>query len=417
MRLVLVVIGVLLVAVLATLAVIEDPGYVLIARRQWTAEMSLPVFALLALAGAAAVYLAVYALLRVVHIPRDVSRWRTQRIARQGRGALDQGMVRIAEGSWAEAQARLLASLRGNAMPLLSYLGAACASQGQGNLEKRDEYLAAAQRAAPQQHLAIGMTQANLQYLARQSEQALATLTELRRLVPKHKHVLKLLAQLYLDLRDWPGLADIIPELRQNDAMPADEIDALELRAHRELLALSLPSGSVAPLQQAWNAVPKRLRRHPEFIAMYARHLIQQNQMKQAESLLRGAIEEAWDDTLVELYGLARTERPAAQLETAERWLKAHPEHPPLLLTLGRLALYGEMDQKAIGYLEQCVRLHGPIEAYRELGALLERQGEKEQALACYRRGTELYAAESALVPPPRPSPSVSFLPRQRALH
>lgn len=417
MRLILVVIAALLVGIVATLAVLEDPGYVLIARERWSAEMSLPVFALLALAGAAAVYLLLYFLLRLVRIPRDVARWRTQRIGRHGRGALDQGLVRLAEGNWAEAQASLLTSLRGGERPLLTYLGAAYASQGLGNLEKRDEYLAAAQRAAPQQHLAIGMTQANLQYLAHQPERALATLSELRRQAPRHQHVLKLLAQLYLELRDWAGLAELIDDLRRHEVMPAPDIDALELRAHRELLTLTLPSGSIEPLRQAWNAVPRRLQHDPEFVALYARHLIRQHEMNEAESLLRAAIEEAWDDRLIELYGLTRSDRPAEQLEAAEAWLETRPESTALLLALGRLSVLNGADQKAIGYLEKCVALNGPAEAYRELGMLLERLGEKERALACYRRGAELQIEASGSLPPTRPSTNVAFLPRQRAVH
>jgi len=415
MRLILVIIGVLLVGILATLAALKDPGYVLIARAPWSAEMSLPVFLLLALAGSAAVFVVVYLLVRLVRIPHDVARWRMNRSMRQSREALYQGLIKLAEGNWAEAEAQLLASMRGAEKPLISFLGAACVNQGQGNLEKRDEYLAAAQRSSSQHDLAVGMTQASLQYIAHQSERALATLTELRQIAPKHKQVLKLLAQLYLELRDWTNLANLIAPLRQQNVMTARDIDALETRAHRELLTLSLPIGSIEPLQKAWNSVPKSLRREPAFVAIYARHLIQQNEMDAAESLLRPAIEAEWDDTLAELYGLARSDRPSEQLETAESWLALYPENSKLLLTLGRLAMNSGEDQKACGYLEKCVSLRGPIDAYRELGTVLERMGEKDRALACFRRGTELYAEETRLLPPARPG--VSFMPRKRAIH
>lgn len=415
MRLVLIIIGALLAAVLATLAVLKDPGYVLIARMPWSVEMSLPVFVLFTLAGVTAFYLLIYFVVRLVRIPRDVARWRVRRAQRQSREGLYQGLLKLAEGNWVEAEAQLLASMRGSDMPVLSYLGAACVNQGQGNLEKRDEYLAAAHRAAPQHHVAIGMTQANLQYLAHQSEQALATLTDLRNAAPKHKHVLRLLALLYLELRDWTNLADLLPQLRQLNVMTSREIDALELRAHRELLVLTLPTGSLEPLQKAWNAVPKHLRRHPAFVAIYGRHLIQQNEMNEAEALLRSAIDQEWDETLVELYGQARSDQPHDQLESAESWLTLYPENPKLLLTLGRLSMYCKQEQKAVGYFERCVNLRGPAEAYRELGALLERLGEKDRALACYRRGIEISAEEARLMPAPRPG--VSFVPRQRAVH
>ncbi len=63
-------------------------------------------------------------------------------------------------------------------------------------------------------------------------------------------------------------------------------------------------------------------------------------------------------------------------------------------MTLGRLAAHAKLDPKARGYFEKCITLRGPAEAYRELGAVLERMGEVEKALACYRRGLEAYADE-----------------------
>lgn len=392
MRFVLVVIGTLLAAILATLYAVQNPGYVLIARPPWSIEMSLTVFALLWLLGTALLYAMIYLVLRLIHIPRDVARWRQRRQSRQARSALYQGLIKLAEGNWVEAEADLLTSMRGSEAPVLSYLGAACVNQAQGNIEKRDEYLAAAHHAAPQRHLAIGMTQANLQYLAKQSEHALATLSELRAGAPKHKHVLKLLAQLYLELRDWTNLAEIIPELRQSGVMAPKEVDALELRAHRELLVLTLPAGSLDVLKKAWNGVPKHLRRQPALIAIYARQLIRQNEMNAAEALLRQALEQEWDDGLVELYGLVRAEPAAEQLEAAENWLATYSDNARLLLTLGRLALYNKQDANARVYFEKCINLRGPVEAYRELGALLERLGENDKALACYRRGLEAYA-------------------------
>jgi len=394
MRFVVVVLASLLAAVLATLYAVENPGYVLIARPPWSIEMSLTVFVLLALVGAGALYLLIYLGVRLVRIPHDVARWRQLRQVRQARNALYQGLTKLAEGSWVEAESKLLASTRHSEAPVLSYLGAACVNQAQGNIEKRDEYLAAAQRNAPQRHLAIGMTQANLQYLAHQSEQALATLTELRAGAPKHKHVLKLLAQLYLELRDWTNLAELIPDLRQNNVMTSKEIDALELRAQRDHRVLTLPSGSLEVLKKAWQAVPKHLRRHPALIAIYARQLIRQNDMDGAESLLRTAIEQEWDDTLVDLYGYVRSETVSEQMDAAENWLMTHPDNTRLLLALGRIAGYHKAEAKARSYLEKCIALRGPVDAYRELGALLERVGEGEKALACYRRGLEAYADE-----------------------
>lgn len=391
------VIVLLFVTTLATYYALENPGYVLISRPPWSIEMTLTVFIPLALAAFFLFYLLLFVSVRLWRIPRDVARWRGKRQAQEARASLIQGLTNLAEGNWIEAETQLLAGMRHGDTPLLNYLGAAMACEGQGNSEKRDEYLALAHKNAPQYDLAVGMTQAYLQYRSHQLEHSLATLNELRAESPKHRQVLKLLAQVHLELRDWTGLISLLPDLRQNYAMSAKEIDDLELQAHRELLKLSLPSGRPGVLEKAWSAAPKTLRQHPSLIAVYARQLIQQNEMAQAESTLRSAIEAGWDPALVELYGLAEASHPGEQLETAEGWLTLHRDDPKLLLTLGRLALRANQENKARGYFETCLAQHGPIEAYRELGKLLEKLGEKDKALVCYRRGLETIENEPGM--------------------
>ena len=394
MKLLVLIIAVLIASVLMALYAVEDPGYVLISRAPWSIEMALTLFIPLLLLGFAALYLLLYISLRLFRIPRDVTAWRNKRHRQQARAALNQGLINLAEGNWMEAEAQLLSSMRYSDAPLLSYLGAACASEGHGNAEKRDEYLALAHKSAPQNPLATGLIQAYLQIQAHQYEQALATLTELRLAAPKHKLILKMLCRVYSKLRDWTGLVDLIPALRRNNVMSQKEIDALELQAHRELLTLSLPSGSLNVLKKAWNAIPKTLRRHPTLIVIYARQLIQQNQIDEAEPLLHAAIDAEWDDTLVELYGKLRPSNAMEKLETAEEWLSTHPENPTLHLTLARLAMQNNLEGKARTYLEKCISLRGPMEAYREFGELLERLGEPDAARECYRHGLEAYADE-----------------------
>jgi HemY protein len=404
----------LFTAALITFYALDNPGYVLISRAPWSVEMTLTVFIPLMVAGFFLFYLLLFMIVRLWRIPRDVGRWRGKRQARTAHASLIQGLTNLAEGNWVEAETQLLAGMRHGDTPLLNYLGAAMACEGQGNSEKRDEYLALAHKNAPQHDLAIGMTQAWLQHEARQMEQSLATLNELRAEAPKHRQVLKLLAQVHLELRDWTGLINLMPDLRQNYAMTTREIDELELQAHRELLKLSIPSGRPGVLDKAWNAVPKALRRHPSMIAIYARQLIQQNEMTQAESLLRTAIEDNWDSALVELYGQTQGPNPADQLETAEGWLAAHRDDPKLLLTLARLALRSKEENKARGYYESCLTQHGPVDAYRELGNLLEKLGEKDKAINAYRRGLEMVASESRPAPARGLGSSVS---RFRAAH
>jgi HemY protein len=378
-----------LIAILATGLAMENPGYVLIARAPWSVEMPLTLFLPLLLVAFVLLFALFYLVLRLLRIPRDVKRWRARRAHREGRASLIHGLTHLAEGNWSEAEAALLSAQRHSDAPLLAYLGAACAAQGLGQNEKRDEYLSAAHHQSPRAGLAIGTIQAYLQHLAHQQEQSLATLSDLHRQQPRHKHTLKLLAHEYVALRDWTGLIELIPELRRQAVLSATEIDALELKAHRELFTQTLPSGSLAVLNRAWDAVPKTLRRQSAMIAIYARHLIQQNETVAAEQALRAALDSSWDDGLVDLYGQLTLDAAHETLENAENWLAGHPDNARLLLALGRLAARANDPVKARTYLERCIAQRPSSDAYQELGMLLERQGDSAAALAAYRRGLE----------------------------
>jgi HemY protein len=394
MRLVLFVLVTLFVAIVVTIAAIDNPGYVLIARAPWSVEMPLTLFAPLLVLGCLIAWGVFYGVLRLMRIPRDVARWRTRRQIRRARAALAHGFIKLTEGEFALAETELVSGLRHGELPLLNYLGAAYCAQEQGLIEKRDEYLANAQRSAPQHALAVGMMQARLQQATQQFEQALATLTELRQAQPRNRYLLRLLADVHQQLRDWTGLAELVPALRSQGALPHSEIDALELRAHKELLALTLPSGSRDILARAWSAVPKPLRRHAVLLAIYARHLIQQNEMQEAETVLRAALDSEWDGELAGLYGQVYGEHAAEQLAHAESWLVSHADDATLQLACGRLAARANDLGKARAYCEKAIALNGPAEAYRELGGLLERLGEKDKAATVYRRGLDAYTSE-----------------------
>ena len=173
---------------------------------------------------------------------------------------------------------------------------------------------------------------------------------------------------------------------------------------------MSLPSGSLEVLNRAWQAVPKTLRRHPKLIAIYCNHLIKQNRMNDAESLLQEAIAREPDEELLELYGRAHSDNIARQLETAENWLVSQPEDPHLLLTVGRLSICNELWGKAQSYLESSIKLQPTAHADQELGALMERLGEPEKALDCYRRGLETLSKISPTVALTNVKPAVQKL-------
>jgi len=380
----------LFVAASVTLMVFKNPGYVLITREPYVLETSLAVFLLIAAAVFVILYFCVRLLARILRAPHSLTRWRQTRRTRKAREAFLNGLTQLLAGEWLKAEKQLVASLHAADSPFLGYLAAALAAQGQGDTDKRDQYLSQAHQHSGASALATEMTQAQLQLLAGQNEQALATLTRVQASHPQQAHAVRLLIETYRRLRDWQNLAHLLPEARRGHLLPDAELDALERTTQRELLNLPLPAGSLDTLHRAWSEVPESARRHPDLIFVYARQLIDQNAMDECTALLAMALERQWDERLVRLYGEARDAQPAAQLETAEEWLTRHGESPALLLTLGRLARRNRLDERARGYLEKAVDLGATAEAHAELGLLFEEAGDSGRALAHCRQALDL---------------------------
>jgi HemY protein len=332
----------------------HPPGYVLITLKPWSIELSFSLFIVLLVALFIVTYLAVRFLVRIWRTPKDISMWRGRRLTGKAQRSQTQGMMELIEGDWLKAEKQLLSYLSHTDAPVLNYLGAAHAAQAQGDLERRDKYLAQAHDRDPRQRIAVELTKAKLQYQTGQLEQALATLTKLEQLTTQR------------------------------------------LLTHSD-------SGN-GQLQDIWKTLSRDQKRDPELIATYVDQLIQGGDNEQAETLLRKAIKQQWEPRLVSLYGRVQSSDLAKQLKSAEKWATIHEEDPELLLTLARLCMANELWGKARSYLEACIANDGPAEAYQELGKLLEQLEEPENALTYYRQGLERVSTSTGQGQPVAPN-------------
>jgi len=390
----------LLLGALAAAVIQRDTGYVVLSYDVWTVEMSLSLLLLIVAAAFLVLYLAIRFWVRLWRLPAQVQSWNRQRGLRVARRSLTRGLLQMAEGNWAEGERLLVRHADRSETPLLNYLAAARAAQLQGEHERRDRYLKLAHDCMPAADVAVGLTQAELQLAHHQAEQALATLTHLRTIAPKHSYVLRLLARLYEQLGDWEKLRDLLPQLRRGHVLSREELTHKELRIHRALLEQAFVSIEPTRLQTVWQAVPKSLRHHPELVTDYAGYLFERSKHTQAEAFIRDALKREWNDRLISLYGQLESEDPGRQLGFAEGFLERHPQHAGLLLALGRLSLRARLWGKARGYLEAAMAAGADLEAARELGRLLEHMGDSGAAMAVYRRGL-LQSGTAPLIPLP----------------
>ncbi|MEN8180822.1 MAG: heme biosynthesis HemY N-terminal domain-containing protein [Pseudomonadota bacterium] len=398
MRTLIAVILSLLLAVVVTLWVKEDNGYVLIGYGHWSIEGSLALFALAGLMLFVVSYLSLRTLVRLWSMPDQLQHWNRRRLAVRARHSLTQGLVELAEGNWKTAEKHLVRHAAQSETPLLNYLAAARAAQLQGRDERRDDYLQLAHQSMPSAEMAVGLTQAELQLAHEQYEQALATLTHIRSLSPKQSYVLILLKRLYVNLKEWDKLEELLPELQKRKAISAEESRELEFTIYRERME-ALRSDPDA-LEQLWQSLPKPIRQDPAFLKAYVMLLMEQGAGQRAAPLIVNSLQRLWEPELVCMYGRIQTENLVEQLTTAEGWLKDRPKDPDLLLSLARLCLHNRLWGKARSYLEACIGIKPRVEAYQELGLLLEQMDEPEKALECFRAGLGLERRETSRVLP-----------------
>ncbi len=385
-----------------------DPGYVYLRYLNWQFESSLT-FTLLLLTTLFFVALFSYRLISgTFKIPHKIGRWQKHRNHLKAQKSTNEGLIALAEGNWDQAEKKLSRHAGITRTPLINYLGAARAAQYLGAEKRRDNYLAKAHRMMPEAELAIGITQAELQYSHGQLEKALATLKHLQSITPKHKYVLHLLKKCCEQLKSWDDLLPLLPILRQQKLYDPAEMDTLEETIHFELIRNA--NDRISHLHKQWNMIPSRLRQQKRFINQYANELIHLGAVSECENILRTHLKSHWDPEVIRIYGYLQGDDLMLQLNSAEQWLKEYQRHPELNLALGRISIRNQLWGKAKSYFEMSIHAEPRAETYYELGQLLQYMHEDEAAAECFSKGLELATKEQTL-DDPFPKPKIMMQP------
>ena len=379
---------ILLGSVLLGIQLNKDPGYVLIAINHWTVESTLWVAGFGLLLLFIVLHIVIQSIDKVARTPAKLHEWNTRRLAQKAQATTRQGLIEYSEGYWQKAKNHLIQALPNTDTPLLNYLTAARAAQKMGDSQLRDHFLREAQQSMPEAKIAVELTQAQLQLANHQWEQALATLRHLQDLAPHHPYVLKLLMNLYEEVRDWPQLIALLPDLKKNEVISDHAFEQLQKHTYLQAMIDLGKQNHTEILNTLFASLPKNLANDPEIIAEYVRFLLKNNDYTHAELILRRSIRKEFSAQLIELYGLMHCNDE--QLLFAESLLKKNPHSAALLLCLGRLCMSRHLWGKAKHYLEQSNEINPTPIAYAELGTLYEKLNDPLLACEHYKAGLHL---------------------------
>lgn len=390
---------ILILSVFLGLWIHQEAGSLIISLKDKTISMPLWFAILAVFAGYFLCWIFLKILLKLLHIKQSLLRFSRGWSKRHAQLNTRRGLIEFSEGNWKRAEhyfgkavtkTTADAADADNDASLLNYLVAARAAQEMGAPERRDDYLREAQIAIPEAKIAIELTQAQLQIVDEQWEQALATLSHLHSLVPYHPYVTKLLMKVYLALKDWPHLEELLPSIRHQKIINEKELEQLEDNVYSGLLTQAPQPISEEILKTMWTKFPKRIRRRVSLVIVYVTKLLECHAYCEAEYQCRIALKSEWNNILMELYGQCNVPEIEPQLRFAEGFLKYYPNNPYLLSALGRIYLRRQLWGKAKSTLLKSVQIQPDAKIYAELGELAEKMNEREDASHYYQKGLAL---------------------------
>jgi len=374
-------------AVAIPLAIGHGNGYVLLVQPPYRIELSTSIFLLLALL----LFLALHASLRLVtytlQLPDKVRAFKLARREQAAAEVLMEAIAAYSAGRYGKAEKSAAHALELGADALLGTLTAARAAHKLKNYERRDFYLAEAERLAPDGTTARLLCQAELLIDQRRFADALVTLRQLDKSDAKLLPAMQLEVNVRRHLSDWEQLLPLIAQLEKRAGIEPLIAQQWKLEAHLGLL--SRKAGELNSLKTYWQNVSEADRLDPRIALAAARHFVQSGDGAGAAQIVEMSLTKQWDTALAEYYGDCEGKDPARQMQQAEFWLGEHHHDAGLLFSLAKLCIRAELWGKALNYLEASISVHPTSAAHLALAQIMEQQGRERDAFANYRSSLE----------------------------
>ena len=335
-----------------------------------------------------------WVIIRLWKMPAETARrLREQRSLDQ----LEKGLLALTEGDWTTAERALQKSASAHGRTTARYLAAAEAADGQDAGDRAEWYLEQADSRNRKQKFLVELTRARILTANGDYAAAKPILEDLHNKRRRHPQVLELLARCYRELGEWEPLVKLLPLMQK--AGLVDEEQAEELKEQTAVAEMKR-SGDAAKLEAGWRALPKTMQRNVTVISAFADQAIRLGAPELTEEVIRSSLKREWNPALLIPYGEPGPDDTPKRLKQCERWLQNHPDEHWLHLTLGRLCAREELWGKARQHMIRSLEIEPTVAGYDSLGQLLERKGELEIAMACFRNALRMNQGKD-----PRPLP------------
>ncbi len=374
----------LIVAVAAALAAGFSKGYVLLVYPPYRLEMALSFFVVSLAVGFAALYGFIRLAIHTLRLPRDVRNYRLRRSRNRARSAMDQALTAFFEGHYRRAEKFAGIALKLQESPALSAVVAARAAHEQRNTEARDNYLKAAEIAAPENKLLQLIAQAEFLVEDRHAREALDVLDVAKVIAPRNPAVMRLEVRAHSAAKNWQQVLECLTQLYKFKDFDRKQLEPIRVNALREILSAKTLDG--VALKEFWRKMSATDRLDAGLARAGAKAFSGLGMSAEAQDIIERTLANQWDSDLALLYADIASEKPLAQIERAESWLKDHPADAPLLLALGKLCAGEKLWGKAQSYIEASLSIEETRPAHAAYAHLMEKMGKSDEAFRYNRR-------------------------------
>ena len=365
-----------------------DAGYILLAWRQTTVEMSLWVGVVLMLIT----FAGLYTLLRLVFSVRApwqfLLRWSAEGKLRRMQRQTRHGLLALANGQYERAEEKLGGLVAHTTQPLVVIPALAEAEARLGKFAQAQARLQRLLTSMPEAFALVGLAQARIFIQQGDAEAALTPLQQITTKDKRHAQANELLLELLQGLQRWTDVIALLKVIGAAKQMSKAMLAQQQQKAYQLAFAqVTADQQGLEQLLQLWQKAPASVQEssHCRLALVQAMGQAEGNPATRTAEFIESSLKQQWDDDLVLAYAHLPMANVEAALKYAESWQQQAKNSAALQLTLGRLCRRLELWGKARDYLTASINIQASKEAHAELARLEQHLGRVDVALEHYR--------------------------------
>ena len=362
---------------------VGEKGYVLIALKNTTIEMSVISLGIMVFVAVIGFLVLEWGIKRIVGAITGSRHWLGGWGQRRRQRFFTTGMQALAEGDLSVAQ-KFLGKTANTDFEGLNLLALADVAAKQGNTVKALSFWQQA-AAIKGSELAAKLNMARFEISQNNGAEALAIIDSLSLQQKQKAHVIEIWAGALAAAGEWHTLREC---LESGWKKPLGERYSYwaELASQADFAAIASKDGANELIQE-WQKLPRGYKKEFSHQKAYIEQLITQGMHQEAEKTLVAAQKSGPHETLLPMFKSLQLPKPVATIKLIEKWIKKDNQNAELYSTLAHVAFHSGDVVLAEKALNQAIELGHKQDDLLLLAEIKTQQANPDEALALYKQG------------------------------